>query len=54
MLRRNTARMEFHVSRQARDHYQFEEWLFSYSGSVIFGFILNALAARSPIDSSVF
>jgi hypothetical protein len=43
VLKRNIAPMEFHVSRQARDHYQFEEWLFSYSGSVIFA---NFHAAR--------
>ena len=28
--------MEFHVSRQARDRYQFDEMLFSLSGNVIF------------------
>ena len=28
--------MEFHISRQARDHYQFDESLFSFNGNVIF------------------
>ncbi|MGD9145696.1 MAG: alpha-amylase family glycosyl hydrolase, partial [Anaerolineae bacterium] len=35
--------MEFHVSRQARDRYQFDESLFSLSGNVIFA---NFYAAR--------
>ncbi len=35
--------MEFHVSRQARDKYQFDESLFSLSGNVIFA---NFRAAR--------
>jgi len=35
--------MEFHVSRNARDRYQFEESLFSLSGNVIFA---NFHAAR--------
>ena len=39
----NTARMEFHVSRQARDLYGFDETLFSLSGNVIFA---NFHAAR--------
>jgi glycosidase len=29
--------MEFHVSRKARERYQFEETLFSYAGNVVFG-----------------
>ena len=29
-------RMEFHVSRQARDYYQFDQSLFSLNGNVIF------------------
>ena len=28
--------MEFHISRQARDRYQFAESLFSYTGNVVF------------------
>ena len=28
--------MEFHISRQARDRYQFDQSLFSYTGNVIF------------------
>ena len=36
-------RMEFHIARQARDLYQFEEALFSLSGNVIFA---NFHAAR--------
>ena len=28
--------MDFHISRQARDHYKFDETLFSYNGNVIF------------------
>ena len=29
--------MEFHISRQARERYQFAESLFSYTGNVVFG-----------------
>jgi len=36
MQTKNTARMEFHISREARDFYQFDETLFSLSGNVIF------------------
>src|ERR1700683_4703922 len=36
--------MEFHISRQARERYQFEETLFSYTGNVVFG---NMAACRS-------
>ena len=43
MHNKNTMRMEFHVSRQARDLYQFDEPLFSLSGNVIFA---NFYAAR--------
>ncbi|MFC2030386.1 alpha-amylase family glycosyl hydrolase [Chloroflexota bacterium] len=39
----NAARMEFHVSRQARDLYAFDETLFSLSGNVLFA---NFHAAR--------
>ena len=35
--------LEFHVSRAARDRYQFDESLFSISGSVVFA---NFHAAR--------
>jgi hypothetical protein len=35
--------MEFHISRQARDRYQFDQSLFSYNGNVIFA---NFHAAR--------
>jgi glycosidase len=35
--------MEFHISRRARDKYQFDEDLFAYDGNVIFA---NFLAAR--------
>ena len=38
-----TVQMEFHVSRQARDRYQFDESLFTLSGNVIFA---NFHAAR--------
>jgi glycosidase len=34
--RENTVTMEFHISRKARDLYQFDESLFSISGNVIF------------------
>ncbi len=37
------ATMEFHVSRNARDRYQFDEILFSFSGNVVFS---NFHAAR--------
>ena len=36
MQDRNKVHMEFHISRQARDFYQFDETLFSISGNVIF------------------
>jgi glycosidase len=35
--------MEFHISRQARERYQFEETLFSYTGNVVFA---NMAACR--------
>ena len=35
--------MEFHISRQARDRYQFDQTLFEYTGNVI---IANFHAAR--------
>ncbi len=34
--RRLAAQMEFHISRQARDRYQFDESLFTLSGNVLF------------------
>ena len=34
--KKNTVMMEFHISRKARDLYQFDESLFSISGNVIF------------------
>jgi glycosidase len=36
MLKQSTVQMEFHVSRQARDRYRFDESLFSLSGNVLF------------------
>ncbi|MFP4439038.1 MAG: alpha-amylase family glycosyl hydrolase [Chloroflexaceae bacterium] len=39
----DAVRMEFHVSRKARDRYQFDESLFAFSGNVIFA---NFRAAR--------
>jgi glycosidase len=39
----NAVRMEFHVARRARDHYQFDQALFALSGNVIFA---NFHAAR--------
>ncbi|MER3457579.1 MAG: hypothetical protein C4309_02035, partial [Chloroflexota bacterium] len=44
MTERKTVVMEFHVSRQARDRYQFDEALFALSGNVIFA---NFHAARA-------
>jgi len=41
---KHTAHMEFHVSRAARDRYQFDESLFSLHGNVIFA---NFHAARA-------
>jgi len=35
-MRNNRAGMEFHVSRQARDRYQFQDSLFALSGNVVF------------------
>ena len=43
MQKPNVVLMEFHISRQARDHYQFNESLFALSGNVI---IANFYAAR--------
>src|SRR5512139_3091442 len=43
MRYRKAPRMEFHVSRQARDRYQFDQSLFSLNGNVIFA---NFHAAR--------
>ena len=43
MRKQNAVRMEFHVARAARDHYQFDESLFSLSGNVLFA---NFHAAR--------
>ena len=40
----NFSRMEFHISRQARKRYSFEESLFSFNGNVIFA---NFHAARA-------
>lgn len=40
----NPIHMEFHVSRDARDEYQFDETLFTYNGNVIFA---NFHAART-------
>ena len=36
--------MEFHVSRSARERYQFAEPLFSYTGNVVFA---NVAACRA-------
>ena len=36
--------MEFHVAREARDFYQFDEWLFAISGNVPHGLRLAASA----------
>jgi glycosidase len=36
--------MEFHISRQSRERYQFEETLFSYTGNVVFA---NMAACRA-------
>ena len=43
MEQQRAVQMEFHVSRQARDRYQFDESLFSLSGNVLFA---NFHAAR--------
>lgn len=42
--RHDVVRMEFHISRQARDRYQFDESIYSLSGNVIFA---NFRAARA-------
>src|SRR5687768_2950420 len=36
MYNKDVVQMEFHISRKARDRYQFDEVLFSLSGNVIF------------------
>ena len=36
MREKNIVQMEFHISRKARDFYQFDESLFSLSGNVVF------------------
>src|ERR671929_1345395 len=43
MMQKRVAQMEFHVSRPARDRYQFDESLFTLTGNVIFA---NFHAAR--------
>ncbi len=43
MHEKNTPQMEFHISRKARDFYQFDQLLFSLSGNVI---LANFHAAR--------
>ncbi len=43
MQKKSKAQMEFHISRKARDFYQFDESLFSLSGNAI---IANFYAAR--------
>jgi glycosidase len=43
MLKTNTTWMEFHISRQARDRYQFDQFLFALTGNVVFA---NFRAAR--------
>jgi hypothetical protein len=43
MQQKNVVRMEFHVSREARDRYQFDQALFSLTGNVLFA---NFHAAR--------
>jgi hypothetical protein len=43
MSKKKAVHMEFHISRQARDRYQFDALLFSISGNVIFA---NSHAAR--------
>jgi glycosidase len=43
MQPKSLARMEFHVSRQARDRYQFDQTLFSLTGNILFA---NFRAAR--------
>jgi len=43
MTDKHTPTMEFHISRRARDRYQFDASLFSISGNVIFA---DAQAAR--------
>jgi len=44
MPEQDAVSMEFHVSRQARDRYQFDEALFSLSGNVL---LANFYAAPS-------
>jgi hypothetical protein len=60
MLHRTSApRMEFHISRRARDLYQFDEALFALSGSVILADIRSArlfahkLNARRPPERAI-
>jgi len=36
-------RMEFHISRESRDRYQFDQSIFSFNGNVVFA---NFHAAR--------
>ena len=50
MQRTNAVRMEFHVSRQARDHYQFDDSLFSLSGNVVFANFYGARAFAQKMN----
>ncbi|MFQ5859845.1 MAG: hypothetical protein ACE5LU_29980, partial [Anaerolineae bacterium] len=43
MHKTNVVSMEFHISREARDRYEFDEKLFSLTGNVVFA---NFHAAR--------
>src|SRR5260370_21222173 len=43
MSKKDVVSMEFHISRAARDRYQFDETLFALSGNVVFA---NFHAAR--------
>ena len=49
-LSSSSPKMEFHVSRQARDRYKFDAEIFSISGNVIFA---NFHAARVRKEDGV-
>jgi hypothetical protein len=51
-IHRDTAMREFHISRKARDRYQFDQTLFSIQGNVIFANFRAALAFVQKMNAT--
>ena len=45
--------MEFHISRQARDHFKFDETLFSYDGNIIFANFHSARLFAQKVNQTL-